>query len=544
MAQQKLVIIASCLIVCFLCACKNTNSEEKITSSAMDSTHKISSDSESVVNDNDTFKAAKTDTFAYSSSQKFNSVSEVNRLLTKNSSYFVIKTNRDTVIKCKEGTLLSIPADAFIDVSNKKPIHGEVKISVKEFYKISDIMIAGLATTSNHQLLETGGMINIKVTSKVSNDSCILKPGKNITIALVNSETSNVEGMQLFNGVHDSTSINWLPQPGIAGLAQSWRFRRNNYYLSLLPLNANFVFPDGVPKVKPHLINSNHESLLADIELPLRELMQRVGLVTKKAIGYIDTAGSLHCYLMENNRQQLLFNEIYSPMTHKNMKVSLAVDVNLSYKSNLNRDYFQKLLKMGRGNPDSLIMVTATLNPVVKNTDYEKIKKINKNVLTIKEYQKKQQYNRTLISQYEKRLKQLRLDDENKLIQAESNGTTDIQSAQNYLLLSTPKLGWINCDKFYNYPTKVDYFVKLKDQASLIIVFNAIKSIISADANGIFQSVPLNEKITIVGLKTENGKLMMAVHETTITEKPFEGLSFNPVNIKDYKNKLEKLNRL
>ena len=367
-------------------------------------------------------------------------------------------------------------------------------------------MIAGLATTSNHQLLETGGMINIKVTSKISNDSCILKPGKNITIALVNSETSSVEGMQLFNGVHDSTNINWLPQPGIAGLAQSWRFRRNNYYLSLLPLNANFVFPDGVPKVKPLLINSNHENLLADIELPLRELMQHVGLVTKKAIGYIDTAGSLHCYLMENNRQQLLFTEIYSPTTHKNMKVSLAVDVNLSYKSNLNRDYFQKLLKMGRGNPDSIITVTATLNPVVKNTDYEKIKKINKNVLTIKEYHKKQQYNRTLLSQYEKRLKQLRLDDENKLIQAESNGTSDIQSAQNYLLLSTPKLGWINCDKFYNYPTKVDYFVKLKDQASLIIVFNAIKSIISADANGIFQSLPLNEKITIVGLKTENGK--------------------------------------
>jgi hypothetical protein len=290
------------------------------------------------------------------------------------------------------------------------------------------------------------------------------------------------------------------------------------------------------------VINSNDESLQVDIQLSLRELMQHVGLVTKKAIGYIDTAGSLHCYKIGNNRQQLLFTKIYSPTTHKDMKVSLAVDVNLTYKSNLNRDYFQKLLQMGKSNADSLITITTTLNPVVKVTDCEKIKKINENVLTIKEYQKKQQYNAMLLNQYEKRLKQLRLDDENKLIKSESDGTTNIQSAQNYLLLSTPKLGWINCDRFYSYPVKVDYFVKVKEQASLLIVFNAMKSIMSADVNGVFRNVPLNEKITIVGLKTENGKLMMAFLETKITEKACEGLSFKPVTIKDYKSKLEKLN--
>ena len=57
------------------------------------------------------------------------------------------------------------------------------------------MLIAGLTTKSNDQLLESGGMICIKVSSKVNNDSCILSPGKNISIAMPNSLTTNVDGI-------------------------------------------------------------------------------------------------------------------------------------------------------------------------------------------------------------------------------------------------------------------------------------------------------------------------------------------------------------
>jgi hypothetical protein len=541
---QRLFKIAACLIACLLFSCKESNSKEKLIFSSRDSTRTALKDSGFVSKKDDTIKSAKTDALFHITPENFSSLAEVNKRLHKKASYFLIQTNRDTVIKSKEGTLISIPADAFLNASNQSPVVGEVRISVKEFYKISDMMVEGLTTTSKHRLLETAGMINIKVTGKENNDTCILKPGKNITIALTNADTNNVDRMQLFNGVHDSSGITWLPRAGLAGLAQNWRFRRDNFSQNLFSLDPQFVFPDVVLKVKPTLINSEQEHLQVEIKLSLRDLMRHVGVVTKKANGYIDTVGNLHCYKFDGNRQQMSFSEIYSPATFQNMKVNVAVDAYLSYKSNLNHDYFQKLFKMGKGNPDSLVTTTVTLNPVIKMTGIEKIKTNFQNVSTVKEYRKKQKDRAILLQEYENRLKQLRLDDEEKLTKSENNATTNLQSAQNYLLLSTPKLGWINCDRFYDYSDKVDYVVELKERASLLIVFNSIKSIMSSDINGVIQNVPLNEKITIVGLKTENGKLMMAFHETTVSGEPFGRLSFKPVTVKEYKTKLEKLNRL
>jgi hypothetical protein len=544
MIQQRLLILASCLLACFLFSCKESNNEEKLIFSARDSVNTAAKESGFVVNNDYSPESAKTGSCFNIPAEKINSLSDIKKRISKKVSYFVIKTNRDTVIKCKEGTLLSIPAGAFLNVSDQRPLVGEVKISVREFYKISDMMMEGLTTTSDNQLLETAGMIYIKATSKENNDSCILKPGKNITIGLANSDTNNVDRMQLFNGVHSNSNITWVPRPGLPALAQGWRFRGNNFPQKHFQLNAGFIFPDAALRVKPPLINSKPEDLQAEIKISVRDLVQHVGVVTKKAKGYIDTSGTLRCYKIGDNRQPVSFTEIYNPTTYQNMKINLAVDVSLSYKSNLNHYYFQKLFKMGKGNPDSLVAITATLNPAIKITGFENIKQIYQYALTVKEYQKKQKYRAFVLLEYDKKLKQLRLSNEDKLIRSESSATTNLQSAQNYLLLSTPELGWINCDRFYNYSTKVDYIVKLKERASLLIVFNSIKSIMSSDINGAFQGVPLNEKITIVGLKTENGKLMMAFHETTITEQPFEGLSFEPVTVKQYKNRLERLNRL
>lgn len=536
MILQRLMITASCFVVCVLFSCQESTNGEELSDTANDPASKALTDSATVTTDLNTPEPTGTDTFFNTAVEKISSLSELNKRLNKRATVFTIATNRDTVIKCKEGTLLSIPAGAFLNASNQSAV-GEVKISVMEFYQLSDMMIAGLTTKSGNRLLETGGMINIKVTTK-NNDSCVLKRGANITIAMANADTSSVDGMQLFNGVHDSTHIGWAPRAGIGGLAQAWSFRRNyvpqSWYSSS---DKEFVFPEGIPKIKPALINSDPEHLKAEIKVPLRELLQQVGLVTRKANGYIDTLGNLQCYKIGNSNQQISFTELYDPAIIQDVKVNLAADIFLSYKSNLNHDYYQKLFKMGKGKPDSLITLTATLNPVVKITGVDKVKSVYKYAITLNEYKKKQRYRALARQEYENRVKQLRMD-------AENNATANLQGAQNYLLLSTPKLGWINCDRFYNYPEKVDYLVKLKDPASLLIVFNSIKSIISSDGSGVFANVPLNEKITLVGLKTENGQLMMALRETTITKQPFEQLSFEPITIKEYKSKLEKLNRL
>ena len=56
-----------------------------------------------------------------------------------------------------------------------------------------------------------------------------------------------------------------------------------------------------------------------------------------------------------------------------------------------------------------------------------------------------------------------------------NNPVANINSAQEYLLLSTQKLGWINCDRFYSNPNKVNYLVKSDEKIKLLMVFNNLK---------------------------------------------------------------------
>ncbi len=70
----------------------------------------------------------------------------------KPSQFFIINPLRDTIIIGKEGTMLHFPAGSML---SKKP----VEIELKEFYSFTDYLKNGLTTSSNGQLLITGGSI-------------------------------------------------------------------------------------------------------------------------------------------------------------------------------------------------------------------------------------------------------------------------------------------------------------------------------------------------------------------------------------------------
>jgi TonB family protein len=127
----------------------------------------------------------------------------------KHSQFFLISTDKDTILNCAEGTIIKIKANSFVSEKTGKPIAGIVKFSVTEFYKISDILLSNLSTTSNGQLLETGGMVNITATS--NNENLKLKKGQSIEIQFPTKQKEN--DMQLFSGEWENENhINWIPQ--------------------------------------------------------------------------------------------------------------------------------------------------------------------------------------------------------------------------------------------------------------------------------------------------------------------------------------------
>jgi len=127
----------------------------------------------------------------------------------KQSQIFCITTNKDTTLICAEGTIIKIKANSFDSENAGKIISDTVKFSVKEFYKISDILLSNLSTTSNGQLLETAGMVYVIATA--NGEDLKLKKRQSIEI---NFPTKQKEiGMQLFSGTWEKEShINWIAQ--------------------------------------------------------------------------------------------------------------------------------------------------------------------------------------------------------------------------------------------------------------------------------------------------------------------------------------------
>lgn len=120
------------------------------------------------------------------------------------SSFIDIEAGKAISLKSPKGAFINIQANSFDVAAGTK-----VRIELKEAYSITDILLAGLATTSNGRPLQSGGMIYFNATANDKN----VEVKNAVQISLPSS--SYQEGMQLFKGGNDATApVNWTdPTP-------------------------------------------------------------------------------------------------------------------------------------------------------------------------------------------------------------------------------------------------------------------------------------------------------------------------------------------
>lgn len=139
----------------------------------------------------------------------------------KKQQIFTLNINQDTLILCEEGTVIKVKAYSFIDEKTGALVEENIQFEVKEFYQISDILLANLSTVSNGELLETGGMLHFSASSNGRN--CILKDGAEIEIEFPTKNKKN--DMQLFTGNWtENQQMNWNLLPGLNELNQIVEF--------------------------------------------------------------------------------------------------------------------------------------------------------------------------------------------------------------------------------------------------------------------------------------------------------------------------------
>jgi hypothetical protein len=136
------------------------------------------------------------------------SMDELKMQLKISTDTFSINSTRDTIITAKKGTKLFIPKN-ILRFENGSPIENRVTITISEYYSQQDFIQGNLSTTSNNQLIETGGMINI--AAKCKDQILTVKKGKKYGLYFPKNE--NAKQMQTFYGETDSlNNVQWVEQ--------------------------------------------------------------------------------------------------------------------------------------------------------------------------------------------------------------------------------------------------------------------------------------------------------------------------------------------
>lgn len=113
--------------------------------------------------------------------------------------------DKGTTIERPNGTMIRIPANAFVDSSGNK-VNGKVVLKVREFHQANDIFSAGISMStdsSRTQFLESAGMIDLRAFS--NSKALELAEGSQAEISL--AAFRNAAGYQLY---HMEKDKNWI----------------------------------------------------------------------------------------------------------------------------------------------------------------------------------------------------------------------------------------------------------------------------------------------------------------------------------------------
>jgi len=432
------------------------------------------------------------------------SLSDVYKYFDKQPQLFYIQAKRDTTIICIEGTTIKIKANSFKSESTGKEISGIVQIAVKEYYKLSDMLLNNLSTTSGDRIIETGGMIHIAAMAE--NENCIIKPGREIEIGFPYSEKK--DDMVLFNGERTNDGIDWKLSKATDIVATA----RMEIAIMTEP-EAYFIveempdFPGGSAELKKYIEQNTRypfSALKDKIEgtVSVSCVIDRTGFVTDISISKgINSALDKAAYYLVSNMPK------WKPGRQGGKSVSVAYTISVPFSAT-----------------------------------WEKLTQEEKNQAKIfeKEIENEKVVYKKTYRNYKEKFED-KVNDEN----LNSIRVSDI----NRYLLSASQFGWINCDRFSNdNRDKTDFFVQPNEPNStnIQLVFHSLKAIIPGQrqSNGFkFIKVPIGEKVTIIAFKTVNDKIFLAVHETEITDKEVTDLNFRPVTMELLREEMEKLNK-
>ncbi|SNC66127.1 outer membrane protein assembly factor BamB [Hymenobacter gelipurpurascens] len=136
------------------------------------------------------------------------SLTALSRRLGAPQQFFTYVPNRQNTITGLKGTIITIPANAFVKASGT-PVTEPVLLEVREVFSRAEMVLTGTPTVSNGRLLESAGEIFLQ---PAQDSSLRLSPQATLQFQTQNPPNlSSPDSMRLFVGNGGGGCFNWEP---------------------------------------------------------------------------------------------------------------------------------------------------------------------------------------------------------------------------------------------------------------------------------------------------------------------------------------------
>lgn len=126
---------------------------------------------------------------------------------SKKGEVFSVEPSSNVVIKGKEGTEVNINRADLVH-EDGTAVEQAIQVELKEFFKPEDILLADLHTMDGDKVLETAGMLYLKITSE--GKPLALKKGRSAKLKIPNNQAKAKNGMNLYFGeTRTDGAVNW-----------------------------------------------------------------------------------------------------------------------------------------------------------------------------------------------------------------------------------------------------------------------------------------------------------------------------------------------
>jgi|GEM_PF-3671942 len=529
----------------------------------------------------------------------FTSVAEVFQSLAQDADQkFEIDPQVSNEIKCKNKTVITIPAGALVLADGSKP-KGKVNIIVREAISNADILSQDLNSVSDGKMLETGGMVYVNASS--DGKPLNIDPASAVGIA-VPSDNAKANDMNVFfGGRSGNQAMNWkmntrrfAPSDNVKTVPMD--IDRSTLQ-SMMIRSAMPAMPSDMAELKAPVAPSKPREPVA-MDEPQRanrynasrmeRIFNKAKIARKNEELYQAAMHKYELYQNKVEKYEAKMKDYEKAMTAYNEEKA-KFEAEGVRRMQIARQYFRSLYEYTAASTlDNVISKVMKLRVTNKtqlagltNNQFIQYQQVDqhqalKKILGAALYQyyhydvpgtairdidntitlKKDSIAPTFTVDgyagiYDSLVRASHIEDtlaalQNSIFACSTElGLVGTKTMTSYIA-SVNQLGYINCDRFYNTPPDQMVSVKVQetDDVKMYMVFTDIKSCLPLNrSESEFESilVPKGRTVKIVAVKVNDGKPQLAVSEMNTSERKPLVLQYKTCSLIDIKDTFKAL---